>query len=187
MATARHLHHTYADYLAVEKDSPVRHEYLDGEIFAMAGGTPEHAALAAQLAALLQTRLPPGCRAFSSDLKVRIDATGLTTYPDLSVVCGPVDRAASDPNAITNPALLVEVTSPSSAEYDRGEKLQHYQRIPSLQAVLLVSHEAHQITLFERAEGGWKRREFGSGERLEIGSPSVGFRIEEVYRVLVGL
>ena len=187
MATARQVHHTYADYLAVEKDSPVRHEYFGGEIFAMAGGTPEHAALAMQLGALLQTRLPASCRAFSSGLKVRIEATGLTTYPDLSIVCGPVERAPGDSNAITNPVLLVEVTSPSSDEYDRGEKLNHYQQIPSLRAVLLVSHSSHRVTMFERAEAGWVEREASAGQRVALAVPTVAFEVAELYRVLEGI
>jgi Uma2 family endonuclease len=187
MTPARRLHHTYADYLAVERDSPVRHEYLDGEIFAMAGGTPEHAALAAQLTALLQTRLPPGCRAFSSDLKVRVEETGLTTYPDLSVVCGPVERAASDANALTNPALLVEVTSPSSEEYDRGEKLNHYLRIPSLQALVLVSHRSHAVTVLCRTGAQWTTSEHGPGAKVELLAPPIAFAIDEVYAALQGL
>lgn len=187
MTTARSVHHTYADYLAVEKDSPVRHEYFDGEIFAMAGGTPEHAALAVQLAVLLQTRLPPGGRAFSSDLKVRIEASGLTTYPDLSVVCGPVDRAEGDPNAITNPSLLVEVTSPSSEDYDRGEKLTHYQQLPSLQAVLVVSHRLHQVTVVERTAARWSQRTCAAGGQVELASPRVAFEVDELYRALAGL
>jgi Uma2 family endonuclease len=187
MTTARRLHHTYADYLSVERDSPVRHECLDGEIFAMAGGTPEQAALAAQLTALLQTRLPAGCRAFSSNLKVRTEASGLTTYPDLSVVCGPVARSLDDPDAITNPVILVEVTSPSSEEYDRGEKLLHYRQIPSLQAVLTVSHREPRITSFERTAGGWRQGDLGTGLEVGLASPPVTFAVDEVYRALVGL
>ena len=187
MATARRLHYTYADYLAVEHNSPVRHEYLDGEIFAMAGGTPEHAALAAQMIAVLQARLPAGCHVFSSDLKVRIEASGLTTYPDLSVVCGAVERAASDANAITNPTLLVEVTSPSTEEYDRGEKLSHYQRLPSLRAVVLVSHRSHELTVFDRDGDHWTKRDLGAGEHVELQSPKLAFAIDEVYAALTGL
>ncbi len=80
--SARRVHYTYAQYLALEDESSVRHEYLDGEIYAMAGGSPDHAALAAAVISIVGGRLPPGCRMFTSDLRVRIAPTGLTTYPD---------------------------------------------------------------------------------------------------------
>src|SRR4249920_1058519 len=98
--TARQLHYTLEEYLALEEESSVRHEYLDGEIYAMAGGTPDHAAIAAVVIGLLRPQLPRGCRVFTSDLRVRIPSTGLSTYPDISVVCGRTQRAPDDPLAV---------------------------------------------------------------------------------------
>jgi len=98
------VHYTYAEYLALEEESSVRHEFLEGEIYAMAGGSPDHAALAAALIRAVGSQLPPGCRAFTSDLRVRIAATGLTTYPDAAVVCGRTQRSPEDPLAVTNPS-----------------------------------------------------------------------------------
>jgi Uma2 family endonuclease len=121
--TARRVHYTYEQYVALEDVSTVRHEYLEGEIYAVAGGSPDHAALAATVIRVLGNQLPDGCRIFTSDLRVRIPKTGLSTYPDVAVVCGPTMRAADDRLAVTNPVLLVEVTSTSTEEYDRGEKL----------------------------------------------------------------
>jgi Uma2 family endonuclease len=92
------------------------------------------------------TRVFSNCTVFSSDMRLRIGASDLTTYPDVSVVCGKVQRAADDPLAITNPGVIVEVTSPSTKEYDRGEKLDRYRSIPSLQAVLILSHRGPTIT-----------------------------------------
>ena len=109
------MHYTYAEYLALEEESSVRHEFLEGEIYAMAGGSPDHAALAAACIGILRSQLPPGCRAYTSDLRVRIAATGLTTYPDAAVICGPTQRPPEDPLAVANPVLLVEITSPSTA------------------------------------------------------------------------
>src|SRR5206468_3144793 len=106
--TARRLHYTYAEYLALEAKSPIRHEYLAGEIYAMAGGSPDHAALAAAVIGLLAQRLPQGCRPFTSDLRIRIPATGLSTYPDAAVVCGRTERAGDDALAVINPIVLVE-------------------------------------------------------------------------------
>lgn len=123
--TARCLHYTYDQYVALEEGSSVRHEYLDGEIYALAGGSPDHAALAATVSRLPGSRLPRDCRVFTSDLRIRIPSTALSTSPDAAVVCGRTQRASDDSYAVTNPILLVEVTSNSTEDYDRGEKLRH--------------------------------------------------------------
>ena len=130
MSTARRVHHTYEDYLELESASPHRLEYCDGEIYAMAGGSPDHGALAMQLVRLSSASLPAECRVYSSDVKVRVDVSDLSTHPDLSVVCGPLQRSPRDANAITNPRYVVEVTSPSTEDYDRGDKLSHYKQLP---------------------------------------------------------
>ena len=137
---------TYAEYLAAEAASDIRHEYLNGEVWAMAGGTPEHAALARRGACELR-RLLRGkpCRAFSADLRVRIVDTGLSTYPDVSVVCGQLETAPDDKDAVTNPIVLVEVLSESTEGYDRGAKAAHYRRIPSLREYVLVSQAEPRI------------------------------------------
>src|SRR5688572_15281630 len=128
--------YTFHEYLTIEQSSTIRHEFLAGEIYAMAGGSPQHAALALAVGATLLAQLRGDqCRVHGSDLRVRVPETGLTTYPDVSVVCGPYQTDAQDKNTIVNPALVVEVTSESTEEYDRGEKLASYQRIPSLRAV----------------------------------------------------
>jgi Uma2 family endonuclease len=178
----RRVHYTYAEYLALEEESSVRHEFLDGEIYAMAGGSPDHAALAAAVIRSVGGQLPPGCRAFTSDLRVRIAATGLTTYPDAAVVCGRTQRSAEDPLAVTNPVLLVEVTSPSTEEYDRGEKLRHYKSLPSLREMLLVSHRAPELTLHRREDAGWTVLAVGRGEALELASVTARLEVDDVYR-----
>jgi Uma2 family endonuclease len=178
---ARQLHYTYAEYLALEEESSVRHEYLDGEIYAMAGGSPDHAALAAAVIALVRGQLAPGCRVFTSDLRVRIPATGLTTYPDVAVVCGKTIRAADDPIAVVNPVLLVEVTSPSTEDYDRGAKLLHYRALSSVQEVLIVSHREPQLTLHRRDGDGWVELRASAGERIELRSVAAGLRVDDVY------
>ena len=117
----------------------------------------------------------------SSDLKVRIEATDLSTFPDVTVVCGERQVAAIDPNAVTNPTLLVEVTSNSTEDYDRGEKLGHYKQLPSLAAVLLVSHRRRQVTVVERAGEGWTQREYRVGEEVVLERPEVRFAVSELY------
>ena len=181
--SARHLHYSYAEYRALEDESSVRHEYLDGEIYATAGGTPDHAALAAAVIHLLGSALKPSCRAFSSDLRIRIEASGLSTYPDVSVVCGKTIRSPDDALAVTNPVLLVEITSPSTEEYDRGEKLRHYKLLPSVQEVLILSHRGPRLTLHRREEGDhWAVTEASRGETLVLTSVAASVAVDSLYR-----
>lgn len=181
--TAREVHHTYAEYLALEEESSTRHEFLDGEIYAMAGGTPDHAALAAVVLSLLGRRLPQGCRVFTSDLRVRVSATGLSTYPDGAVVCGKTVRADDDPLAVSNPVLLIEVTSSSTEQYDRGEKLRHYQQLPSLRDLLVVSHREPRVTVVTRnADGMWTSHDFRSGASFTLASLGSSIAVDDVYR-----
>ncbi|MEW5741347.1 MAG: Uma2 family endonuclease [Myxococcota bacterium] len=186
MTTARRLHYTYEEYLAVEELSELRHEYLDGEIYAMAGGTPEHAALAARVLLEIGSKLSE-CTPLTSDLRVRAEATGLTTYPDASFVCGPALRSAIDKTAVTNPTVLVEVTSPSTEDYDRGDKLSHYKQIPSVRAVLIVSHATPRVTVVEREGASWRTTDFRSGERVRVASPAVEFDVDTIYAALKNL
>lgn len=180
---ARHVHYTYGEYLALEEESSTRHEYLDGEIYAMAGGTPDHAALAGAAIGILRSGLPTGCRVFTSDLRVRVTETGLSTYPDGAVICGKSARASDDPIAVVNPVLLIEVTSPSTEEYDRGEKLRNYQHLPSVREVLIISHREPRVTLVRREDDGrWTSRDIRSGESVTIASVGKSIAVDEIYR-----
>jgi Uma2 family endonuclease len=180
---ARRVHYTYEEYLSLERDSLIKHEYLDGEIFALAGGSPDHAALAAAVIQRVGAQLPPGCRVFTSDLRVRIPASGLSTYPDVTVVCGPRQLAAEDDLAIVNPVLLIEVTSRSTEDYDRGEKLRHYQQLPSLREVMFVSHRRHHLVVYRRDRvGSWEVREAAAGGTMELDSIGARIAVDELYR-----
>ena len=146
---------SWKTYLQLEEESNLKHEYRDGEMVAMSGGTREHAALAAAVIRDLGTQVRGGpCLVHTSDLKIRVRATGLCTYPDVSVICG---KAEVDPDSkvvVLNPTVLVEVTSDSTEVYDRGEKLQHYLQIDSLRELVLVSHREKRIEVFRRGEDG---------------------------------
>ena len=181
MTTARRLHYDYADYLRSLEVSPLKLEYCDGVIYAMAGGTRAHAELSAAVIGILHRLLPKGCRPATSDLKVRVEASDLSTFPDVSVVCGEAVASSIDANAITNPALLVEVTSKSTEDYDRGDKLSHYKQLPSLQVVLYVSHRTRKITVVERTTAGWDERDLRGGEQVTLASPSISFAVDAVY------
>ena len=184
MAAPATLHrYSFADYLALEEASNTKHEFLSGEIYGMAGGTPEHAALSVAVSSSLLTQLRGGpCRVYSSDLRVRVLATGLATYPDVTVVCGELERDPESPTTVVNPRVIVEVLSDGTEAYDRGQKLDHYRRVESLAAVVLVSHSGPAIEVWERAEGGtWRRREFGSGQVASIEALPARLAVDEVY------
>jgi len=174
---------TYSEYLAAEAVAEVRHEYLKGEVWAMAGGTIEHGALALAVAGELRAALRgKPCRAFSSDVRVRIPETDLATYPDLSVVCGKLETAADDKDAITNPIVLVEVLSDSTEAYDRGAKAAHYRRIASLREYVLVSQAEPRVEVFRRSEGGrWELIEARPGETIELASLGVELDVAVLY------
>ena len=182
MSTARRLHHSYEEYLNLLRQNDAKLEFCEGEIFAMAGGTLTHAELGGALIALLRTALAGQCRIFSSDAKVRIEATDLSTFPDGSVVCGSPQTSPIDKNAIVNPSLLFEVTSRSTEDYDRGEKLSHYKQLPSLQAVLIVSHRRPRITVVARDGDRWREEEFRAGEELTLTQPKLRLAVDEIYR-----
>ena len=179
-ATARM---SYAEYLAAEALAEVRHEFLNGEVWAMAGGTPEHSALAAAVILELGNALRgKRCRTFTSDVRVQIPETGLTTYPDVSIVCGQLETAADDKDAITNPIVLVEVLSDSTEAYDRGAKAAHYRRIASLREYVLVSQNEPRIEVHRRVESGrWELLEARPGEAIELASLGVRLDVAAVY------
>jgi Uma2 family endonuclease len=158
-------HHSFKDYLAVEQISTVKHEYLAGEIYAMAGGSILHAALSASVLASLYGQLGGRCRVYSSDLRIRVLATGLASYPDVAVVCGPAETDPESADTVVNPTAVVEVLSPGTIDYDLGEKFEHYRQIPSLQAVVYVWQDRSQIEVRERSGTGTWRAQTTSGPR----------------------
>lgn len=183
MRSPSHHRYTWDQYLSLEKDSSVKHEFLDGEIFAMAGGTPEHAALGLAVGAELRSGLKgKPCRVYSSDLRVRVLSTGLSTYPDATVICGELQRDPSDANIALNPRLIVEVTSGSTESYDRGEKFEHYRMMPSLVEYVLVSHRERLIEVFRRGESGsWQRLEAREGGVLRLDAIGCELSVDAVY------
>ncbi len=175
---------SYEDYLELEESSPVKHEFLDGVVYAMSGGTPDHAAVAAAVIGLLTGSLRGrSCRVFTADLRIRVVETGLGTYPDASVVCGRLELDPDDEkrHTVVNPTLLVEVLSPSTEDYDRGDKLAHYKRIPSLREVMLVAHDDRRVDLWRRTERGWTQLVFREGQAVELESLGCALSVEAIY------
>lgn len=187
MSIARRLQYSYEEYLRALHDSQMKLEYWAGEILAMAGGTPEHGILATQLLVLLGARLPRTCRAINSDVKIRVPDADVGLFPDGSVVCGKLERARDDKDALVNPVLIVEVTSPSTEAYDRGAKLEQYKRIKSLAAVWLVSHAARRVTSVERSGKSWRTTVRETGEQLTLAAPPLAVDVDAIYAALDGL
>lgn len=181
----RRVHrYTYADYLAHEAGSNVKHEFFNGEIYAMAGGSLAHAAMAMNVGAALVANLRGRpCVVYSSDLKVRVLATGLTTYPDVTVICGEPETDPLSDHVALNPTMVVEVTSPSTEEWDRGEKLENYRKIPSLRECVIVSHRSRSVETHRRTdEDRWTVAIAGAGEVVQLASLGVSIGVDDLYR-----
>ncbi|MDF3066945.1 MAG: hypothetical protein K0R38_2546 [Polyangiaceae bacterium] len=183
VSTAPGRRYTFQEYLELEAVSDVRYEFYDGAVFAMSGGSPEHSGLAANVIQLLGAQLAgKPCRVFTSDLRVRVLETGLATHPDVSVICGNLERDPEDASTATNPIMIALVLSPSTQRYDREEKSAHYRRIPSIQSYVLISQEERRLELFSRnADGTWTLREARTGA-LELRAIGCRLSVEDVYR-----
>ena len=190
MTAAAKLRMSYQEYLARERAAALRHEFVDGEIFAMAGGTPEHSAIIAALTMALGALRGGPCRAFVTDLRTRIraDERGpeVATYPDIAIVCGAVARDPEDPIAIVNPTVLIEVLSTSTEAYDRHGKFAHYQRIASLKEYVLVSQHEPKVERFAKNDGGWSLAAIaGARESVTLSAIPITLSVDEIYDGLV--
>ena len=182
-AVAHPVFCSFREYVHLEQDSNLKHEYVAGQMYAMSVGTPKHALLAAVIIGELTVALRSGrCRVYSSDLRVRVRKTDMSTYPDVTVVCGPLKPDPEDKNSVTNPIVLVEVMSESTEEYDRGGKFEHYKHIPSLREYVLVSQREPVIEVRERTRSGWTSRVGRPGKQVVLGSVGVTLDVDAIYR-----
>ncbi|MBX3226675.1 MAG: Uma2 family endonuclease [Labilithrix sp.] len=170
------------EYLAWERAQLGKHQLLRGEVFAMAGGSPRHNRLSANVLAALREALRGGPRGpFSSDQKVHVPATGDFVYPDGTVVCGPVVLHPGTTDVIENPRVVVEVLSQGTEKHDRGDKWEDYQSIASLTDYVLVSQRSARLEHFARATNGtWTYRVVGQGARLELTDGTV-LVVDDLY------
>jgi Uma2 family endonuclease len=151
MASAARQRLTPAEYLEIERDAETKSEFYAGEMFAMAGASPEHNAITFNVTTTLGSQLRGRpCRGFSSDQRVKVSDTGLYTYPDLTVVCGTAEFEEGTPRTLLNPTLIVEVLSSTTEAYDRGEKFDHYRRLDSLQEYLLIAQDRFRVERYLR-------------------------------------
>ena len=171
------------DYLAAEEISPHRHEYRDGEVFAMTGGTRNHHAITANLHLILGSHLRgSGCRAFVEGMKTHVEAKNAFYYPDIVVTCDDRDRPSDDPY-ISHPCLIIEVLSPSTARFDRTEKFADYRAIPSLCEYVLVASDCQRVEVFQRNdEGQWGIGNVPEDDTIWLASVDCAIAFCEIYR-----
>ena len=172
------------DYLELERQSETKHEYVNGRIVAMSGGTSRHSLLAANTIRAVGERLRTGgrnCVPLTSDQRIYVPATGLYTYPDVTVVCGKPEYHTTDPSTLVNPILIVEVLSTSTEAYDRGAKFAHYQSLVSLKGYVLISQAERRIESFLKVEVGWLYTEFRGQAVATLEAIEVTVPLDEIY------
>ena len=176
------------EYLEIERKADYKSEYYHGEMFAMSGVSRWHDRIDTQLAFLIEQHLRgKKCETFSSNMRVLAVPSGLYTYPDLSVVCEEPQFADAHLDTLTNPALLVEILSPSTEDYDRGKKAKMYRAIPSLQELLFIAQDSYEVELYRRQpDGSWWLIE-AKGLESEITLTSIGYTLSlrELYEKVV--
>ncbi len=183
MPAVENLKLTYAEYAKREQESGTKSEFLNGEVFAMAGGTEEHATLGARMIAALARGLEgTPCEPKSSDLRIRTPS-GLGAYPDVSVVCGKSVKSSEDGLSVTNPTLIVEVLSEGTEAYDRGIKFAHYRSMASLKEYVLVSFREPAIESHIRNDDGtWTETFARAGETLTLRSVDLPVDVDTLFR-----
>lgn len=175
---------TVEEYLNYENASPEKHEYYEGEIFAMAGASNRHNLIFSNLFGELAYKLKgKKCKPYGSDMRTHIPENGLFTYPDISIVCGDIINSPEDKDSNIRPAIIIELLSPSTKSYDRGEKFTLYRDIPSLKEYILVDSESIHIEAFRlNYAARWELQEYKTiGEVLEIKAAGISVLISDIY------
>jgi Uma2 family endonuclease len=182
MSSQPQRHYSLDDYFAVEESSPLKHEFLNGEIFAMAGASVEHLHITGNLVRALRTRLRGSdCNAFGTDLRIATPA-GVYTYPDVAVICGPLALQPGRPATATNPVILIEVLSDATRDYDRGEKFDLYRSIPTLREYVLIEQREIRVEQFRLVEGAWKAEVANDpSAALELAAVPIALPLIEIY------
>jgi Uma2 family endonuclease len=176
-------HYSFEEYLALERYSDIKHEYLDGVIVAMTGASKVHDIVATNLRRLLANHLQVSpCRVAGSDLKLHIEAAGRCFYPDLMVVCS--DPRSGDLYRETDARLVIEVLSESTAEYDRTVKAEAYRLLPSLQEYLLVALDWAEVHCCRRTGEGWVKERYGPGDDVPVLGGELPIPLAAIYERL---
>ncbi|HEX8428827.1 Uma2 family endonuclease [Hymenobacter sp.] len=190
MATQRKPYITPEDYLTTERESDFKSEYFDGEVYAMSGASRAHNLVVSNLVTSLNNRLGDTCSVFPSDMRVHVPASGLYTYPDVSVVCGE-EQYLEDTHLDTllNPLVLLEVLSLSTGKYDRGDKFLFYKSIPSLQHYVVIESQRPLVGVYTRgADNSWLFQEYKDLQAtLPLPALELELPLTEIYRKITFL
>ncbi len=174
---------TAEEYLAFERASSRKHQYVAGEVFAMAGASPRHNAIVGELIVRVGQAVSGGpCRVFPSDLKIYVPSFDTFTYPDVSVVCGALELHPGTSDVVTNPKVLFEVLSDTTERHDRGDKAEGYRTIPSVaDHLLFAQHRVHVEHFARQPDGSWLLREAGPGGRVTLASVPLVLDVDALY------
>ncbi|MFB2924002.1 MULTISPECIES: Uma2 family endonuclease [Aerosakkonema] len=169
------------EYLAGEELSPIKHEYIEGQVYGMAGASDVHVTITVNLTALLRNHIRGrGCRVYASDMKARIDTANTFYYPDVMVTCDERDRAFSSFKKY--PSLIVEVLSTKTEAFDRGDKFADYQELETLQEYVLIGQKRQRVEVFRRnAEGLWVLHTYTQGSEIYLASVDFRISIDALY------
>jgi Uma2 family endonuclease len=168
---------TEEQYLRIEREAEFKSEFHDGRMYAMSGGSLNHALLSARIGALLYHQVPARCRVFDPGLRIKVASTGLCTYADCTVICGELQYFGDQKDGILSPLLIVEVLSPSTEGYDRGKKFELYRTIESFREYLLVHQDRRHVEHYSKQDyGSWILREH-SGVDGSIAIERLGVQI----------
>jgi Uma2 family endonuclease len=176
--------YTIEEYLEMENASTVKHEYYKGEIYAMSGAKVPHNDICGNLFAHLWNKLKgKSCKPYNSDTRIHVEKNTLITYPDVSVVCGPLETLKDDNFNVLNPTIIIEVLSDSTRDYDRGDKFDLYKHIPTLREYIMVDSEFVKVEAWYKNElGKWVLTEYDDmSSVLELPSVSTSITLEEIY------
>ncbi len=175
---------TYADYLAAERASQTRHEFIDGVIVAMAGGLDEHNAICSRFGGLCMTRLTGRCRHYTADQRFWIASSARGRYSDGSIICGAPEHPAHDQQATTNPTVVIEVLSPSSEGDDEGDKRRDFQSLTSLEAYVVAAQDERCVKVYRRDDRGeWRAAPdvYRDGQSFELPTLTSAIAVSELY------
>jgi Uma2 family endonuclease len=175
--------YTPAEYLELERAAETKSEYRYGQIYAMTGASRAHNLISGNLFGELRQQLRGrSCEAYVNDIRVRVSHTGLYTYPDVVVACGEIEFEDDSVDTLLNPVILIEVLSPSTEAYDRGEKFAHFRRLESLQEYILVSQNQIRVERYVRRGEQWMLTELSAPDDvLEIAAIECGIRMADIY------
>ena len=176
---------TPEEYLTIDRQSEHKHEYFDGEIFAMTGASRKHNLISVNVAATLNNQLADReCEVYASDMRVKVNPMGLYTYPDVVVVCGLPQFEDKEIDTLLNPIVIIEVLSKTTEGYGRGDKFEHYRSVASLSEVVLIAQDKHHVEYYRRQEGSqWMLTETNSlQDKIILASINCELPLSQIYR-----